>query len=343
MLLLNVDATGGGSVHIELLDCAADAPTAEAAHVLASSVPVNGDALNKTVAWVKHTTVVYTDIGVLAGRPLCMRFSLVGADVFAFQFIKTDDDFQETAVVNSSPPTHPPWSCADLVRGPVAWTWSKPGGAIDEWSHPISDASVNFSFWGTHSGRADAVGNITMTPASETGGNGSLLFIGAKSSNGAPCCSVTMNPDCTRLDFDNGGQYWRVQPPAGSPPPPPLPPAPSCNITAYWRQSFPVIQQPLRHPVYAYSHWLVVRPGVPRRRDVRRHVGDGDRTLEAGQRHGEPRLQHDHLGPDGLEQSDDPPDPTDAGATSTSTTTRTLFRRHGLLAAWHLHGWDLQV
>ena len=105
LLLLNVDATGGGSVHIELLDCAADAPTAEAAHVLASSVPVNGDALNKTVAWVKHTTVVYTDIGVLAGRPLCMRFSLVGADIFAFQFVKTDDDSHETvskAVVNAS-------------------------------------------------------------------------------------------------------------------------------------------------------------------------------------------------------------------------------------------------
>ena len=160
------------------------------------------------------------------------------------------------------PPASP--SCGDLVRGAVAWTWSGQAGAIDEWSHPVTAANppatptVNFSFWGTHSGRADAVGNVTL--ASAQGGNGSLrvLFIGAKSSDGAPCCSVIMNPDCTRLDFDNGGHYWRVQPPPGSLPPPPLPPVPSCNVTAYWRQSSPVIQQPPMHPVYAYNRWLVV-------------------------------------------------------------------------------------
>ena len=124
-------------------------------------------------------------------------------------------------------------------------------------TRPPASPSVNFSFWGTHSGLADAVGNVTL--ALEQGGNGSLrvLFLGSKSSDGAPCCSVTMNPDCTRLDFDNGGHYWRVQPPAGSPPPPALPPAPSCNITAYWRQSSPVTAQPPMHPVYAYNRWLV--------------------------------------------------------------------------------------
>eukprot|EP01050_Picozoa_sp_SAG11_P018597 SAG11_NODE_2840_length_2915_cov_3.124956_2_plen_159_part_00 len=85
-LLLNVDATGGGSVHVELIDCRGG--TGMETQVLASSVPINADALNKTVVWIKHTTVVYTDIGVLAGRSLCLRFNIVGADVYAFQFIK---------------------------------------------------------------------------------------------------------------------------------------------------------------------------------------------------------------------------------------------------------------
>ena len=71
---LNVDTGAGGSVVVAVTDCSG--------HALATSFPLVANDLAATVRWRD-----VPDLRRVEGRVGCLRFDLVGADVFAFQFV----------------------------------------------------------------------------------------------------------------------------------------------------------------------------------------------------------------------------------------------------------------
>ena len=73
-LELNVDTGAGGSVVVAVTDCSG--------HALATSFPLVANDLAASVRWRD-----VPDLRRVEGRVVCLRFDLVGADVYAFQFV----------------------------------------------------------------------------------------------------------------------------------------------------------------------------------------------------------------------------------------------------------------
>ena len=72
-LELNAATEKGGHIAIEILDASGS--------VIARAVPVEGDDLRHRVAWTDGT-----EVGKLAGKPICLRFRLRSASLYSFAF-----------------------------------------------------------------------------------------------------------------------------------------------------------------------------------------------------------------------------------------------------------------
>ncbi len=81
-LELNVDAAGGGSVQIELLDEQGEPIPGFRKD---DALPIARNSVNMPVAWKDNP-----DLGALAGRPIRLRVHMTNASLFAFQFQQTD-------------------------------------------------------------------------------------------------------------------------------------------------------------------------------------------------------------------------------------------------------------
>jgi len=77
-LELNVDATGGGSVVVELLDKSGNPIPGFAKQ---DAAPVNENSVRSVVHWGDDY-----DVGQLAGKPIRIRFHLQSCKLYAFQF-----------------------------------------------------------------------------------------------------------------------------------------------------------------------------------------------------------------------------------------------------------------
>ena len=77
-LELNVDATGSGSVAVEVLDEQAQPIPG---YTATDAVPVNGNSVRMPVGWQAGD-----DVSSLAGRAVRLRFHLRDAKLYAFQF-----------------------------------------------------------------------------------------------------------------------------------------------------------------------------------------------------------------------------------------------------------------
>lgn len=73
-LLLNFSASAVGSVRVDVLDAKGK--------VLAASLPVTGDAIDKAVTWRDGVS-----LAALNGREVRLRFTLQDVDLYAFQFV----------------------------------------------------------------------------------------------------------------------------------------------------------------------------------------------------------------------------------------------------------------
>jgi len=77
-LVVNFATRQGGSLQVELQD--ADGRAIDGFR-LSDCLPLQGDAIEQTVAWKDNP-----DIGALAGKPVRLRVKLVAADLYSFQF-----------------------------------------------------------------------------------------------------------------------------------------------------------------------------------------------------------------------------------------------------------------
>jgi hypothetical protein len=92
-LELNVRTGGGGSVTVELQDGASGQPIAGFSD--AECIPMVVDAVNATVLWAATSTLQpRADVSSLArwAGGVVVKFTLVGADLYAFQFAHKSDD-----------------------------------------------------------------------------------------------------------------------------------------------------------------------------------------------------------------------------------------------------------
>ena len=76
-LVLNVSTSASGSVRVEIQD---DAGVPLAGFALADCLPIVGDAIERAVRWSSDP-----DVGVLAGKPVRLRFVMKEADLFSFR------------------------------------------------------------------------------------------------------------------------------------------------------------------------------------------------------------------------------------------------------------------
>ena len=80
-LELNVDTSGGGSVHVELLN---EQGGLIPGFSREEAITVNGNSVRKLVRW----NGVDSDVSPLSGRPIKIRFILHECHLYAFQFVK---------------------------------------------------------------------------------------------------------------------------------------------------------------------------------------------------------------------------------------------------------------
>lgn len=88
-LELNVKTGGGGSVRVELRDGKSGEPIH--GFGLADCIPMIIDSTNATVLWAKeyHTAPV-ADLSKLSRLSVQVAFQLVGAELYAFQFVESE-------------------------------------------------------------------------------------------------------------------------------------------------------------------------------------------------------------------------------------------------------------
>ena len=77
-LVLNVAASEGGSVRVEIQDAAG---TPLDGFALADCAEISGDSIAQTVSWKDGA-----DVTALVGKPIRLRFAVGNADLFSFQF-----------------------------------------------------------------------------------------------------------------------------------------------------------------------------------------------------------------------------------------------------------------
>lgn len=82
-LELNVDAAGGGSVEVELLDVAGNPIEG---FTLEEAMPITCNSVRLPVEWRGNGK-----LNLLAGEPVRVRFHLTNADLYAFQFLHGED------------------------------------------------------------------------------------------------------------------------------------------------------------------------------------------------------------------------------------------------------------
>jgi len=81
-LELNVDAAGGGSVRVEMLDEQGEPIEGFTKN---DALPIARNSIRMPVAWKGNP-----DLGSFAGKPIRMRFYMTNASLYAFQFTQTD-------------------------------------------------------------------------------------------------------------------------------------------------------------------------------------------------------------------------------------------------------------
>ena len=134
------------------------------------------------------------------------------------------------------PPAPPPapngsFTCAQLAAGPTSWSTVAGtrtavvfGEPLNAHSLPPATPGFNFSLWGDRL----EVGWLAVTPrGGAVGARLQASWIGGKSTAGGPCCTATLDANCSVISWDNGAKHWRIPPAAGAKPLPPLPAGPA--------------------------------------------------------------------------------------------------------------------